>query len=186
MFEIGCFIASNSVFCMFEIGCFIASNSVFCMFPRNHKMDPMVLEREAYILQAFNSEINQVPVSVVESWNFANPDEILMVLTSVVSKVFQLPGQGAKRGSPEWVAAVFRRDTYTFVDLIHHKKLMNKYLRKFRDELPHNGELFLLAGEKVPDRDYARSRTYEYLNSGQSKIFKIVCFACLKSGVLHV
>ena len=170
MFEIGCFIVLNGVFCMLKSGVSLYSNRVFCMFCRNHKTDPMVLEREEYILQAFNSEIEQVPESVVERWNFANPDALLMVLTSVVSKVFQLPGQGAKRGSPEWVEAVFRTDTYTFVDLIHHKKLMNKYMRKFRDELTDNGELPLFAGEKVPDRDYSRSRTYVYLDSGQYEI----------------
>lgn len=160
---------------MYEKVCFaclksgdsLYSNRVFCMFCRHHRTDPMVLEREEYILEAYQEEIKQVPSSVVAPWNFGNPEEILTLLTSVVSKVFALPGQGAKRGSPEWVAAVFRTDSYTFEDLVRHKKLMNKYLKKFRDALPANGELVLLPGEQVPDRDYARSRTYTYLDSGQ-------------------
>ena len=170
-----CFACLKSGVSLYEKVCFaclksgdsLYSNRVFCMFCRHHHTDPMVLEREDYILEAYHKEIKFVPLRVVERWNFAGPEDILTMLTSVVSKVFQLPGQGAKLGSPQWVEAVFRTDSYTFEDLVHHKKLMNKYLKKFRNVLPANGELVLLPGEQVPDRDYARSRTYTYLDSGQ-------------------
>ncbi len=160
---------------------------VFC---RAFKTDPMVLERETYVRTAFRAEIQQVPKDVVSSWNFANAEQMLVLLTAVISQVFELPGQGAPEGSAEWVQAVFRTDSYTFENLIKHKKLLNKYLRKFRCDLPSNGQLPMRAGEVVPDRDYTRSRSYEYLESGGSFAVMHVCYdennKCFKCNVLSI
>ena len=140
------------------------------LFCRQHRDDPMVLHREEYIAEAFQEELNQVPKEVVKGWNFANADQMLTLLQSVISQVFQLPGQGAKEGSAEWVDAVFRTDRYTFEDLITHKKLLNQYFKKFAGDLTNDGQLPLYPGETVPDRDYTRSRSYEYLPSANRSV----------------
>ena len=88
---------------------------------------------------------------------------------SVVSDVFELPGQGAKEGSVEWIESVFKTDSYSFKDLVDHRKLMNKHLRKFAKTLNEDGQLPLSHGEVVPARLYTRDQTYEYLSTGLCK-----------------
>ena len=133
---------------------------------REHKRDPMVLKRELYIKESFDEEIKCVPDAVVASWEFDNAGEITDMLLSIMSQVFELPGEGAQEGSQEWIDSVLRTDSYSFENLIKHKKLMSKHLRKFKKSLPSDGSLPLDSNEVVPDRDYRRSRKYDYLKSG--------------------
>ena len=141
-----------------------------CFVCRQHKNDPLVLERERYVREAFQHEVRRVPRAVLDSWKFSDADQMLTLITAVIADVFKLPGQGAKEGSDEWIRSVFKTDSFSFENLIQHRKLLHKFFRKFEESLPNNGQLPLRPGEVVPNRNYTRSKSYDYLPTGKSGV----------------
>ena len=68
----------------------------------------MTLKRDAYVKECVDVELNQVPESVRDQWEFEK-GQVLDVILPVLLEVFMLPGEGAREGSPEWIKLMIKR-----------------------------------------------------------------------------
>ena len=127
----------------------------------------MTLYRESYCKDSVETELAQVPKKISNSWGFSKPAQIVTLLIPVFVDIFSLPGEGAAEGSDEWINALMKRNSYTFQQLVTYPKLLHKYLKKMCDDLDEENNLKLWDDEPIPTREYSRSRTYEYLETGK-------------------
>ena len=121
----------------------------------------MALERDAYCRECVEVELNVVPESVLAGWGFKK-GQVLAVILPVMLDVFTLPGEGAREGSPEWIKSMIARELFPFKYLVEYPPLMDAYVRRVIASLV-DGKIPLMPGETIPNVNYSRSKTYNYL-----------------------
>ena len=57
-------------------------------------------------------------------------------------------------------------DFFSFKHAIDHRTIMDAYIKNMTDDLTRDGKLKLRPGEQVPNRNYKRHTSYEYLETG--------------------
>ena len=134
------------------------------------QQDPLVVYRDEYcndVLQKQLTAFPDVDKHVRQTWDFSGLQDLADEVLDIFVELFQLPGEGAKEGSPAWIAAIQASGSATFEQIVKHEKLMRVYIKTMSKSLV-NGVIPLRRGETVPRATefYERKKNFKYLDSG--------------------